>query len=134
MADLNVALPKPLKQALRRYARDHGITLSAAVIQAVKQITTEPSTNRIETIAARLSQLEARVDALSGEPPSKPSTEEDLDRELHDQADLFLMDAEQQDRRTQAYQHWLDHFTLHPEELEPGRSAHEMAALKASVV
>ena len=131
MADLNVALPKPLKQALRRYARDHGITLSAAVIQAVQQITAEPSTNRIETIAARLSQLEARVDALSG---ATPSTEEDLDREIHDQADLFLMDAEQQDRRTQAYQHWLDHFNLHPEELEPGRSAHEMAALKASVV
>jgi len=131
MADLNVALPKPLKQALRRYARDHGITLSTAVIQAVKQITAEPSTNRIETIAARLSQLEARVDALSGAPPS---TEEDLDREIHDQADLFLMDAEEQDRRSQAYQHWLNHFTLHPEELEPGRSAHEMAALKASVV
>ena len=33
--------------------------------------------------------------------------------------------------RQQAYQEWLQHFVAHPDEIESGRDAHEMAALKA---
>ena len=33
--------------------------------------------------------------------------------------------------RQQAYQEWLQHFEAHPDEIESGRDAHEMAALKA---
>ena len=33
--------------------------------------------------------------------------------------------------RQQAYQEWLQHFEAHPDEIENGRDAHEMAALKA---
>ena len=33
--------------------------------------------------------------------------------------------------RKQAYQQWLQHFEAHPDEIESGRDAHEMAALKA---
>ena len=33
--------------------------------------------------------------------------------------------------RQQAYQQWLQHFEAHPDEIESGRDAHEMAALKA---
>lgn len=33
--------------------------------------------------------------------------------------------------RQQAYQQWLQHFETHPDEIESGRDAHEMAALKA---
>ena len=34
--------------------------------------------------------------------------------------------------RKQAYQQWLRHFEAHPDEIESGRDAHEMAALKAA--
>jgi len=33
--------------------------------------------------------------------------------------------------RQHAYQRWLEHFEAHPDEIETGRDAHEMAALKA---
>lgn len=135
MGALEVQLPKPLKRRLRRYAQTNGITLEAAVIQAIDtMISAPPPDDRLESIEARLNRLEERVEVLNTVPASDREALRGFEQERQEQTGLFLTDEEQVSRRDQAYRTWLDYFNSHPDSLEPGRSAHEMAALKASVV
>ena len=87
-----------------------------------------------ERLQQRVAELEQRLDRLehrgmSVHPaPSTASTTND--------AGIFFTDADEppamNDRQRTSYEAWHQHFTHHPDEIEPGRTAHEMAALRAA--
>ena len=134
MKTLKLQLPKPLVRQLNRYAKKHGISLEAAAIAAIERNATSKQDQRINVISDRLTQIEQCLSTLINDQPGTTSAQTAISNECEAQAELFLTDDEQQTRRNLAYQIWLEHFKNHPEDLETGRSAHEMAALKASVV
>ena len=121
MPSLKIQLSKQLKKALRRTARDQNIDLHDAVLIAITNGLASREGTRLDAIEQRLARLEMQ---LGGETQAN----------LADQTELFLTDDEQQDQRQKAYQHWIGYFKANPDAIETGRTAHEMAALKASVV
>ena len=134
MRTLKLQVPKPLTRQLKRYARKNGLSLYSAGIIAIERIATSDPNDRIDSISDRLCRVEQHLSALMNQQSITISSESVVVNECNAQAELFLTDTEQQTRRNLAYQSWLNHFNNHPEVLEPGRTAHEIAALKASVV
>ena len=80
----------------------------------------------------RLHEVETRVKRLEqrGRATNQTGAIDTLD------AGIFFTDADDppalSDQQQASYEAWHDHFNLHPEEIEPGRTVHEMAALRAS--
>lgn len=110
---VELVLSKPLKKLLRQWL--------------------EPRQSRLDK---RLEALEQRLERLERQRSSPQSGSDDsatLD------VGIFLTDADADDERPglsrnqqDSYQAWERHYNLHPEDLEPGRTVHEMAALKAA--
>ena len=82
---------------------------------------------RLDDVETRLKHLERRGLASAANQTGAIDT---LD------AGIFFTDADDppalSDQQQARYEAWHDHFNLHPEEIEPGRTVHEMAALRAS--
>ena len=76
---------------------------------------------RLSTIEQRLSKVEVELALATGQ-----SAQEGVE--------AFYMDANYSAQASQldAYRSWLAHFEKKPDAVEPGRTAHEMAALAAS--
>ena len=83
---------------------------------------------RLDDVETRLKRLERRGLASAANQTGAIDT---LD------AGIFFTDADDppalSDQQQASYEAWHDHFKLHPEEIEPGRTLHEMAALRASI-
>ena len=87
--------------------------------------------NTDTTLEERVTELERRLNIQSRA----------LDRDhvhARDDVGVFFTHADESEvmadqyDKDRAYRHWLRHYKENPAQLEPGRSAHEMAALKAS--
>ena len=74
---------------------------------------------RLSTIEQRLSKVESALAKRQG---------------AQGDFEAFYMDADHSAQASQldAYRSWLAHFEKEPDAVEPGRTAHEMAALAAS--
>ena len=119
---MNLRIPKKLRRALKRQSRREGRTSSSIVITALRCYLQDKTV----TLEQRLVAIERRLslDVVTN------TSAESLGPFLgdFDQLDAVLP----QKRRDMAYRQWLRHYEDHPEQCEPDRSAHEMAALKAS--
>ena len=84
------------------------------------------STNHEEDLLKRLSSIEQRLNKLERAQATSPVVREDVE--------MFFTDADQSAEQSQheAYLSWLAHFESQPDAIEPGRTAHEMAAIAAS--
>jgi hypothetical protein len=112
---LKLKLPRQLRRALRQRAEQTGISRGEVVLEALKQhLETTPPI----AMEARLRCVESQLALLQ-------SQLQIGEVEVAGQRDAT-------EARKQAYQQWLRHFEAHPDEIESGRDAHEMAALKAA--
>ena len=84
------------------------------------------SMNQEDDLLKRLSSIEQRLSNVERAQAKTPGVRND--------AEISFTDADQsaQQSRHDAYRRWLAHFENKPEAIEPGRTAHEMAALAAS--
>lgn len=106
---IKISLTKPLKALLNQRARHDRLE------------------QRVEQLEKRLEQLERnQIGTL-------PVASKD-----HDGIDpgIFWTDADEppalNPQQRSSYEAWQTHYSLHPDEIEPGRTAHEMAALQAA--
>ena len=85
-------------------------------------------------LARRLQDLEQRLEHLERRPSAANGAAGDLNTEI--ETGLFFTDADDppglSDQQQARYEAWHSHFLQHPEEIEAGRTLHEMAALRAS--
>ena len=74
----------------------------------------------------RLSSIEQRLSKVERALEANPGVREDIE--------MFFTDADHSASQTQEelYRSWLSHYESEPDAIEPGRTAHEMAALAAS--
>ena len=108
--------------------------------QRIKITLAKPLQNLLEQLAdqsaleQKLREMETRLKRL--ERSRFTATANEI--AAHDSIDagIFFTDADGpptlSDHQQASYTAWHDHFNLHPEEIEPGRTAHEMAALRAA--
>ena len=84
------------------------------------------STNQEVDLLKRLSTIEQRLSKIESALATRQSAQGDVE--------AFYMDADHSAQASQldAYRSWLAHFEKEPDAVEPGRTAHEMAALAAS--
>ena len=87
-----------------------------------------------DRLEQRVAQLEKRLEQLErNQIGTAPVASMD-----HDAIDpgIFWTDADEppalNQQQRSSYEAWQTHYSLHPEEIEPGRTAHEMAALQAA--
>ena len=116
---IKISLTKPLKALLNQRARH----------------------DRLEQ---RLEQLEKRLEQLErNQIGTLPVASKDHDGIDHNGIDydgidpgIFWTDADEppalNPQQRSSYEAWQTHYSLHPDEIEPGRTAHEMAALQAA--
>ena len=111
---IKISLTKPLKALLNQRARH----------------------DRLEH---RVGQLEKRLEQLErnqiGTDPVASKDHDGIDYEGIDPG-IFWTDADEppalNPQQRSSYEAWQTHYSLHPDEIEPGRTAHEMAALQAA--
>ena len=107
---MKISLAKPLQNLLQQLAEQEG-GLERRLLE-------------LETRLKRLEQ--SRLMATANETSGNDSLD----------AGIFFTDADDpptlSHQQQASYTAWHDHFNLHPEEIEPGRTAHEMAALRAA--
>ena len=74
----------------------------------------------------RLSLIEQRLSKVERALEANPGVREDIE--------MFITDADHSASQSQQelYRSWLSHYESEPDAIEPGRTAHEMAALAAS--
>ena len=84
------------------------------------------STNQKEDLLKRLSAIEQRLSKVESALATSQGVQEDVG--------IFFTDTDHsvQQSQQEAYRSWLAHFENQPDSIEPGRTAHEMAALAAS--
>lgn len=84
------------------------------------------STNPEGDLLERLSSIEERLSQVERGLARTPVVREDVE--------IFFTDADHSSQQSQreAYESWLAHYEGQPAAIEPGRTAHEMAALAAS--
>ena len=111
---IKISLTKPLKALLNQRARHDRLE------------------QRVEQLEKRLEQLERnQIGTL-------PVASKDHDGIDYDGIDpgIFWTDADEppalNQQQRSSYEAWQTHYSLHPDEIEPGRTAHEMAALQAA--
>ena len=111
---IKISLTKPMKALLNQRARHDRLE------------------QRVEQLEKRLEQLERnQIGTL-------PVASKDHDGIDHDAIDpgIFWTDADEppalNPQQRSSYEAWQTHYSLHPDEIEPGRTAHEMAALQAA--
>ena len=87
-----------------------------------------------DRLEQRVAQLEKRLEQLErNQIGTDPVATMD-----HDAIDpgIFWTDADEpptlNQQQRSSYEAWQTHYSLHPDEIEPGRTAHEMAALQAA--
>lgn len=87
-----------------------------------------------DRLEQRVAQLEKRLEQLErNQIGTDPVASMD-----HDAIDpgIFWTDADEppalNQQQRSSYEAWQTHYSLHPDEIEPGRTAHEMAALQAA--
>ena len=106
---IKISLTKPLKALLNQQARHDRLE------------------QRVEQLEKRLKQLERKQ--IGTDPVASMD---------HDGIDpgIFWTDADEppalNPQQRSSYEAWQTHYSLHPDEIEPGRTAHEMAALQAA--
>ena len=111
---IKISLTKPLKALLNQRARHDRLE------------------QRVEQLEKRLEQLERKQIGTD------PVASMDHDAIDHDGIDpgIFWTDADEppalNPQQRSSYEAWQTHYSLHPDEIEPGRTAHEMAALQAA--
>jgi hypothetical protein len=83
-------------------------------------------TNQKGDLLKRLSAIEQRLSKVESALAASQGVQEDVG--------IFFTDADHsvQQSQQEAYRSWLAHFENQPDSIEPGRTAHEMAALAAS--
>ena len=111
---IKISLTKPLKALLNQRASHDRLE------------------QRVEQLEKRLEQLERnQIGTL-------PVASKDHDGIDYDGIDpgIFWTDADEppalNQQQRSSYEAWQTHYSLHPDEIEPGRTAHEMAALQAA--
>jgi len=84
------------------------------------------STNHEGDLLKRLSSIEQRLSKVESALAASQGVQEGVG--------IFITDADHsvQQSQQEAYRSWLAHFENQPDSIEPGRTAHEMAALAAS--
>ena len=92
-----------------------------------------------DRLEQRVAQLEKRLEQLErNQIGTDPVASMDHDAINHDAIDpgIFWTDADEppalNQQQRSSYEAWQTHYSLHPDEIEPGRTAHEMAALQAA--
>lgn len=116
---IKISLTKPLKALLNQRARHDRLE------------------QRVEQLEKRLEQLERNQIGTD------PVASKDHDGIDHNGIDcdgidpgIFWTDADEpptlNQQQRSSYEAWQTHYSLHPDEIEPGRTAHEMAALQAA--
>jgi len=121
---IKISLTKPLKALLNQRARHDRLE------------------QRVEQLEKRLEQLERKQ---IGTDPVASMDHDAIDHNGidhngidHDGIDpgIFWTDADEppalNPQQRSSYEAWQTHYSLHPDEIEPGRTAHEMAALQAA--
>ncbi len=106
---IKISLAKPLQDLLEQLVDQGGLE------------------QKLHEMEARLKRLErSRLTANAND----TAQNDGLD------AGIFFTDADDppalSHQQQASYAAWSEHFTLHPEEIEPGRTIHEMAALRAA--
>ena len=106
---IKISLTKPLKALLNQRARHDRLE------------------QRVEQLEKRLEQLERKQ--IGTDPVAS------MDHDAIDPG-IFWTDADEppalNQQQRSSYEAWQTHYGLHPDEIEPGRTAHEMAALQAA--
>ena len=106
---IKISLTKPLKALLNQRARHDRLE------------------QRVEQLEKRLEQLERKQ--IGTDPVAS------MDHDAIDPG-IFWTDADEppalNQQQRSSYEAWQTHYSLHPDEIEPGRTAHEMAALQAA--
>ena len=106
---IKISLTKPLKALLNQRARHDRLE------------------QRVAQLEKRLEQLERNQ--IGTDPVAS------MDHEAIDPG-IFWTDADEppvlNQQQRSSYEAWQTHYSLHPDEIEPGRTAHEMAALQAA--
>jgi len=106
---IKISLTKPLKALLNQRARHDRLE------------------QRVEQLEKRLEQLERKQ--IGTDPVAS------MDHDAIDPG-IFWTDADEppalNPQQRSSYEAWQTHYSLHPDEIEPGRTAHEMAALQAA--
>lgn len=106
---IKISLTKPLKALLNQRARHDRLE------------------QRVEQLEKRLEQLERHQ--IGTDPVAS------MDHDAIDPG-IFWTDADEppdlNPQQRSSYEAWQTHYSLHPDEIEPGRTAHEMAALQAA--
>ena len=117
---IKISLTKPLKALLNQWAHH----------------------DRLEQ---RVAQLEKRLEQLErNQVGTDPVASMDLGAIDHNGIDyegidpgIFWTDADEppalNQQQRSSYEAWQTHYSLHPDEIEPGRTVHEMAALVRKV-
>ena len=128
LAVLKLRLNRRLQRKLKRRAKREqksSTELAVSILKKNLNINTK-------TLEQRLTELERRL-GIKGNV--------DKNHFIHAKEDygVFFHEADQpesafkQSGKDHAYQHWLKYYEENLDQVEPGRSAHEMAALKASI-
>ena len=94
---------------------------------------------RHDRLEQRVEQLEKRLEQLErkqiGTDPVASMDHDAIDDDGIDPG-IFWTDADEppalNPQQRSSYEAWQTHYSLHPDEIEPGRTAHEMAALQAA--
>ena len=73
----------------------------------------------------RLSSIERRLSKVERALEANPGVREDIEI-------FFTDDHSASQTQEELYRSWLSHYESEPDAIEPGRTAHEMAALAAS--
>ena len=111
---IKISLTKPLKALLNQRARHDRLE------------------QRVEQLEKRLEQLERNQ---IGTLPVASKDHNGIDYDGIDPG-IFWTDADEppalNQQQRSSYEAWQTHYSLHPDEIEPGRTAHEMAALQAA--
>ena len=87
-----------------------------------------------DRLEQRVAQLEKRLEQLErNQIGTDPVASMDLGAI---DPGIFWTDADEppalNQQQRSSYEAWQTHYSLHPDEIEPGRTAHEMAALQAA--
>ena len=92
-----------------------------------------------DRLEQRVAQLEKRLEQLErNQIGTDPVASMDHDAIGYEGIDpgIFWTDADEppalNQQQRSSYEAWQTHYSLHPDEIEPGRTAHEMAALQAA--
>ena len=103
---IKISLTKPLKSLLNQRANQ----------------------DRLEK---RMEELERRLEQLERDHTTTTPAASAID------PGIFWTDADEppalKQQQRSSYEAWQAHYNLHPDEIEPGRTAHEMAALQAAI-